>query len=82
MGSEVDFLQTFGELLKVKHICAVIIKIIKVKVKEKYFFENFRKIFFQTHIPKNRAKNFGVFKKILEKSEVYFSVQKRFLQKQ
>ena len=73
MGSEVDFLQTFGELLKVKHICAVIIKIIKV---------NFRKIFFQAHIPKNRAKNFGVFKKILEKSEVYFSVQKRFLQKQ
>ena len=39
MGSVVDFLQTFGELLKVKHICAVIIKIMKVKVNSiNYYF--------------------------------------------
>ena len=45
------------------------------------FFENFRKIFFQTLFSKNRAKNFGVFKKILEKSYEYFSVLKRFFKK-
>ena len=45
------------------------------------FFENFRKIFFQTLFSKNRAKNFVVFKKNLEKSWVLFSTKKIFQKK-